>query len=407
MVSNLGNEARAAQRKKQKARESKAALIRETLLFKIKRLKATSDEKFGDRFNFLVCTKLDELESEGLVFLQGQSRLAIAQKIVEGQLEEEIGDSDLENYLTDKIRGQEKKKLAKLLESGCEFLGNEEKAICFTAVMFEIKERQTDAIWQERKLREIIAAGLNGEEINLISVLCCINQFDQSNYTLVPNLQAFQDNPKLEPVPLILNELIQVKKLLESQEIKVKLTIYVADTDYTEIGQFGEVTKANLENLETYLDNLNAFLNQRDPETQILPISQLTDGNPLYEEVRLRVLEKVIGFKDQDFTQRWYKKFETAVERVTESQGKRKLFSSRNLRKKALEITRRIWAVNAAQGAIFAQLSKNTILISTERRERDQNYVIDKKTGDIFPPVLYILRAAENWNRKLKEQMIR
>lgn len=71
------------------------------------------------------------------------------------------------------------------------------------------------------------------------------------------------------------------------------------------------------------------------------------------------------------------------------------------MRSASLRIAKNIWAVNAAQGAIFSQMGANTILLSTEKRARDQNYVINSETAQDFPPVLYILSAAEKWNRKL------
>lgn len=313
-----------------------------------------------------------------------------------------IDDQSIEEYLYQKGIAQKIKNLESFLAVGLEKFGDPQEVVAFTALRFEIEEGKTDDIWGRKKFQEIIEVGLKGESINLITMLCCINQFDLAGgYTLAPDLFAYLKNPKLEPVPLIVDELISVVQFFEYYGIKTTLTIYISDTDYTEIGQFGPVNEANLKNLQEYLVNLKNYVAAKRPDVKVLPISSLTDNNSLYQEVKTRVLGNVAAFKNQDFAREWYRKFEDAFERVTESQVKRKLFPKNEIRRKSLEITRKIWAVNAAQGAVFGTLGPNTIVISTERRERDQNYIIDKTSRENFPPVIYILRAAEMWNRKL------
>lgn len=357
-------------------------------------------------FNRLVCQKLDFLEAKSEPIPTGQSKLGYAGTIVKNEIESIISDQEIEAYLVKKLQNQKSKRLEKILESALQRFLNPEKATAYAALLFEIQERKTDNIWQQPKFEKIIAKGLGSETISLISMLCCINQFGLAGgYTLVPDLFAYRQNTKLEPVPLIIDELVSVVDFFGYYGIKANLTLYVSDTDYTEIGQFGKVTPGNLVNLQEYLQNLKAYTNNRNPQVQVIPISALTNNNSLYLEVKTRVLKNVTRFKDPDFEREWYPKFEEAFERVSESQIKRKLFPANEIRGKSLEITRMIWAVNAAQGTVLGTLGENTILVSTERRERDQNYIIDRSAKEKLPPVIYILRAAEMWNRKLTGKM--
>ena len=302
-----------------------------------------------------------------------------AERIVEEELEKEIDDKDIEEYLSMTLKSQEEKRLRALLSRNLGKVENPEKALVLTSILFEIDQIKTDKVWGTDKFERILLAGLNGEKVNLITMLCLINQFDyKGGYTAVVDLDEYLKNPKLEPIPLIVDELVLVIKFLRFYGINTSLTIYIADTDYIEIGQYGPVNESNVQNIRKYIENLKQYL-RNVPKTDITPISEVTTSNLQYQEVKARVLKNTRNFKDPDFEREWYKKFEDALEKVSESQSKKRLFPPNDLRKKSLEITRNIWACNAGQGAIFAALGKNTILISTERRERDTNYVIDKE----------------------------
>lgn len=402
IANTVSYETRAAIRKKAKAEEEKRGIKSEALNSLAGVLKSSPDDEYQDTYNRRVCQKLDQIETSGEPIPKGQAKLEYAEEIVRQEIELTISDQNLVDYLASKIQKQKEARLKFLLSAGLKILENPELTIDYASLMYEIQERETDTSWPGGKLQNVITTGLRGESINLISMLCCINKFNLAGgYTLVPDLDAYLENPKLEPVPLIVDELLAVKRFFEFYEIKANLTIYISDTDYTEVGQFGSVCPENLRNLQVYLENLGAYVTSKNVAVKVIPISALTDNNLQYEEVKARVLANVTKFKDTDFEREWYRKFETAMEKVYETQAKRKLFSPAEMRRKALEITRMIWAVNAAQGAVFATLGSDTILISTERRERDQNYIIDKEARSGFPATIYILKAAERWNRKL------
>ncbi len=402
IISTLSYEARAAiKRKSQALLQEREKIKQEVLAARVKELRTTPDARYGDTYNKMVCLKLDALEASGEIAEQS-NKLGYADKIVRQEMLESLGNQQIKEYLQQKLEDQKKKKLTNYLKRGVELLNDPEKALNYAALMFELSQRKTDETWQAKKLEEIVAAALRGDQINFISMLCCINQFDYNGgYTLVPDLFAYQSNPKLEPVPLIIDEMVGIIELFKFYGADSRLTMYVADTDYTEIGQYGTVTEGNLNNLNQYLKNLADYL-ARYEGVQVAPISDLTSGSQVYQEVKSRVLENVQSFKDPDFSREWYPKFEQAFEKVYESQVKKGLFSNEEVLKKSQTIIKNIWAVNAAQGAIFGSLGSNTVLLSTERRERDQNYVIDKGSRSSFPPVLYVLNVAEIWNRKLK-----
>lgn len=299
---------------------------------------------------------------------------------------------------------QRSKKLDSFIKQGIKRLSNPEKALVFTTIMFEIDERKTDNIWQKKKLEETVTRGINGEPINLISVLCCINEYDYTgSFAVVPDLFAYQRNPKLEPIPLVVDELITVRQFFEFYGIDTRLTIYVSDTEYTEVDKFGPVTPEILKALGGYVSNLRAYVSEQDSKTKATPISTLTD-NSLYRAAKEKILRQVTNWKDTEFTKQWYQAFERYFEAMSERITKRKIFPENEVRKKSLDITRRRWAVNAAEGAVFGALGPNTILVSTEQRKRDQNYVIDKEARKNFPPVIYVLKATEEWNRKLTKK---
>lgn len=368
---------------------------KETINAKVNSLKSTpSNEKYGDEFNRIVCTTADNL----------MVSLPEAELIVKTKIENNVTEQDIKEYIFKSLSERKLKQLKSTLQKNIQKLGDADKALILTSIQYEIDKIKTDNIWGSDKFERIILNGLNGETVNLITMLCLINQFDYNGgYTVNPNLNAYLKNGKLEPIPLIINEIISVSNFLNYYDIDSKIEIYIADTDYTEIKGFGKVTDSNVNNINIYLDNIKTYLKD-NRNVSVMPISQITDNSELYINVKNEILKNVQNFKDYDFSREWYQKFEEAVERMFESQSKRKIFSKDEMRQKALEITRSIWACNAAQGAVLGTLDPNTILISTERRERDINYTIDKRSKQNFPPVLYVLKAAENWNRKIVQK---
>ncbi|KKP57677.1 MAG: hypothetical protein UR48_C0012G0005 [Microgenomates group bacterium GW2011_GWD1_33_9] len=370
-------------------------LKREALDSKINYLKQTpSNDSYGDNFNRLVCQTADKLDLS----------LPDAEKVIKKDIENKITGQDIEKYLNTTLYNQRISQLKRSLLKYIEDMGDEEKGLTLTSIQYEINRIKTDNIWGSNRFEQIIFNGLEGGKINLITVLCLINEFDyKGGYTSNPNLNAYLDNPKLEAIPLIIDEMLLIPNFFEYYGIQSNLTIYIADTDYSEIGEFGPVNLKNLQNIKDYIVNVKQYL-QNSRGIVIKPISELTNENPVYQKVKLEILEKVKNFKDYDFAREWYQKFEDDVERRFESQTKRKIFAENEIRQKTLELTRSIWACNAAQGVILGTLDQNTILISTERRERDVNYTIGKSSRENFPPVLYILKAAENWNRKLVQK---
>ena len=290
-------------------------------------------------------------------------------------------------------------RLSRLLETG---------GPNFAALIYELDRRKTDDTWEQKnKLQEVIRRGLSGEKIDIVTMLCTINEFDyQGGYNLNPDLFAYQKNPKVEPVPLIIDEMASIVRLFQYYGINCSLNAYVADTDYTEIGANGPVIDSNISNLQEYLKNLKDYICKFDGLVFVDAISSITDNSPIYQDVKVRVLNLVTKRRDVDFNRIWGQKWEDDVERRCETFGKKKLYSVSDVRKKSLEVAQNIWAVNAAQGAVFSNLGPNTILLSSERRSRDANYVVDNQTTANFPPVLYILNAAENWNRKIIDKSI-
>jgi len=359
-------------------------------------LKSTpSDDNYGDEFNRTVCITADNLRVS----------LPEAELIIKNEIRNNTTEQDIETYIFNLLSEKKIKQLKSTLQKNIQKLGDTDKSLTLTSIQYEIDKIKTDNIWGSDKFERIILNGLNGETVNLITMLCLVNQFDYNGgYTVNPNLDAYLKNEKLEPIPLIINEILLVSNFLRYYNIDSKLNIYIADTDYTEIKGFGKVTDTNVNNIKMYINNIKTYL-KNNINVSVTPISQITDNSELYINVKNEILKNVQNFKDYDFSREWYQKFEESVERMFESQSKRKIFSKDEMRQKALEITRSIWACNAAQGAVLGTLDPNTILISTERRERDINYTIDKRSRQNFPPVLYVLKAAENWNRKIVQKV--
>lgn len=400
LTENLTFEAKKLLRRQATAQTQLQQLKSQVLESAVLTLKRGKSDKYGDVFNEKVSQQLDEFLTTNQPIPQ-ENKLAFAEKVVRQKISDKATLDDITKFLEDKLIEETQKKLRARFDKARRQIADDRRLIKYCSLLYEIDCQKTDDTWGVNKFEQLIISALKGREINLVTVLCTINEFDYSgSYRLVPDPFAYKQNPKLEAVPLIIDELSLIQKFFRYYGVANRLTIYVADTDYTEIGQYGPVTPENLANLEAYLENLRKYT-ARLENVDIEPISAITNNNPVYLETKQRVLENVTNFKNEKFTNRWYRRFEQAVEKVSESQAKKKLFPENEMRKKSLAITRNIWAANAGQGAVFSQMGDNTLFISTERRERDTNYVTDEDATSNFPPVLYILKSAENWNRKL------
>lgn len=404
---SIGYETRAAIKRKETGKVAKTKYQQEIVRFKLNQLKRQPDPDYKDTYNQLVCQRLDQLEASGQVFPESISKLDFVASQIEQEMVTQVADEDIIAMLAGREAAKLRQRLTRQAEFSWQQLGNREQATNFAALMFELEQRKTDEVWNGTRFRQIVMRGLQGEKLDLVTMLCTINEFPpEGGYRLNPDLFAYQQNPKVEPVPLIIDEMASLVSLFGYYEVNCQLTMYVADTDYTEIKANGPVTGDNLVNLDSYLANLKQYITKYDVPLSVKPISEVTNSNPIYNATKERVSRWVNGEDDLDFNRLWYQKFEKDVEKRNETIEKKKLFAPSELRKKSLEIARNIWAVNAAQGAYFSTLGENTVIISTERRERDQNYIVDKEATKNFPPVIYVLQAAEKWNRKIVDQTI-
>lgn len=390
-------------RRQTKARVELDKLVGEASLQKIKVLRQTPDSTYSDAFEALICKLLDSYEASGFVFPEGVNRLAFCQKNVIQDLKASITDEEIMDYMARKSEVKLEKRLADLVNRGLVKTCDPEKAQLFAMIIFELEQRKTDDIWQGKvfKFEDVVARAINGETINFITMLCLVNKYADGNYTSVSDIFAYLKNPelKLKPVPEIIREIKSLTDLFKFYSINTNLTVYVADTDYTETGRYGPVTRDNLKNIQEYIKNLKIFTAGLSTEIKVIPFSEVCSESQTYALVKEKVLKNVTSFKDIDFEREWYSKFEEAVEKIAESQLKKKLYEKSEARKRSLEITRNIWACNAAEGAIFSKLGPNTIFISAEKRERDGNYVIDKTAKQNFPPVIYALQSTQSWYR--------
>ena len=351
--------------------------------YKINYLKrqATNDE-YKDTFNKLVCELADNQKL----------RLPEAQQVVINTITQNTKDEDVLTFLTQKYIDQKTNNLKASLKKMLNKLAPD-IASKLILLLFEIDRVKTDKTWSNR-FEDLLVRALSGEKINFISMLCLNNIFEDGRCITVPELDGYLVNPKLEKITLALEEMKQIQRMFEYYGINSSLTIYVANTDYTEIGQYGQVFEDNLKNINAYIQNLKLYAKKLDPNTSVLPISEITDKNLLYATVKKRVLNNLsFTSNEPDFIQRWYGRYEESVEQIIEGQVKKGLVQKgEDISRKGVEITKMLWAVNAAQGAVFSNLGPNTILLSTERRSRDTNYVIDKESTKNFPSVLYILK---------------
>lgn len=329
------------------------------------------------------------------------------QQAVGSQMASQEIDNKIIDLLVNREYSKQIQKLSRLVQVGFQKLGSQEKAVNFAALIYEIDRRKTDDTWKQNILQETILRGLAGTPINLISIICTINEFDyQGGCNLNPNLDTYKNNSKVEPVPLIIDEMASIISLFEYYQVNSNFTIYVADTDYTEVGSYGPLTSKNSQNIKDYLANLSQYVKKYDGSISIAPISSITNDNVLYQTVKTKVQEWVTIRQNSDFNRRLGKKFEEVAEKISEALIKKKFFSSDLIKDESVKMAQRNWAVNAAQGAVLSRLSENSLFVSTERTERDVNYLIDLGTTATFPPLLYILNAAEKWNRKYIDKTI-
>lgn len=318
--------------------------------------------------------------------------MAFAQTIVDQELLSQISDQELIEFSTQKTIEQQQSQLLRWFNQGLTRLPNPEKAAAFAGILFEIEQRIKEPVWGGNKLKEIIIAGLSGERLNLVSMLCCINVYDyKGKYGLDSNLYAYKQKPQLPNIPSILDQLIDFRQLLESYGITTDLFIFIADTEYTQVEKFGPITPEILETLEKYTNEVRTYVSSKDNQTSVDPISELVDQDKQYQKIKTRVLGQVTRWQDREFSEKWYLRFERYLESMNQRIGKRKIFSDSEVGQKSLEITRRRWAVNAAEGAVISSLGENVIVLSTETRKKDQTYVIDEETSKQFPPVIYII----------------
>ncbi len=392
----------AIKRKKQ-ARIALNNLSNEVLAYKIRALRDLPSMDYSDYFEEMVCKRLDLLEEEGYEFPDNKSRLAFTQEVIQEELRRNITDEDVVEYLAEENEKRMKTWLEKVLSKGLEKINNPDDAITFVTIMFELDQRKTDDIRQNKiKFEDILVRAISGESVNLITMLCLINKYDnKGGYESISDLFAYAKNPelKLKPVPKIIQEMLNLVNLLQFNSIKSNLTIFVADTDYTETGRYGSVTAENLENIKLYVENLVNYSKTLSDQITIIPFSEISKDDSQYKNIKSEIVKNLTSFRDPDFDRDWNRKFQEAVDKIAESQKKKKLFPENQIRQKSLEITRNIWACNAAEGSVFCNLGKNIIFVSTEKRERDENYVINKWVRDNLPPVLYVLQTTQDWYR--------
>lgn len=393
-ANTIGYETRAVIKRQQTANSKKTAYKQEVATIKIKRLQQEPDPEYGDAYNRLVCLRGNKF---------GTTDLKSVRQIIDSEIIGQVSDTEIINMLTFREIAKQIQRLSLLINIGLTKLNNPEKAIALAALVYELDRIKTDDVWEQKiRLQEIIFNGLNGNQIYFVTMLCTINEFDyQGSYNLNPNLNAYKNNPKVEPVPLIIDEMASIVNLFQFYGINCSLNMFVADTDYTEIGANGPITDTNLANLKKYMTNLKDYVIKYNNQVNADTISSVTDNNSLYQATKTKILEWVVKRRNDDFNRTWGQKWEDNVESRSETFGKKKLCPPGDIRRESLRVAQNIWAVNAAQGAIFSNLGQNTIILSTERRNRDANYVVDKETTADFPPVLYVLKAAENWNRKI------
>ncbi|MBI2465561.1 hypothetical protein HYV64_05450 [Candidatus Shapirobacteria bacterium] len=404
----IGYETRAAIRRQQGAIDRKLKYQKEIAGREISRLKQQPDPEYDDLYNRLICQQLDNLESLGQRIPNDTPKLEYSRQLIDQNIISQISDDEIVNLISTRELIKQKQRLANTLQQGLSKTSNPEKALQFTGLLFEIDRLKTDDTWEQKiRLPEVVVKGLSGESVDLTTMLCTINEFDyQGGYTLNPNLDTYKSNPKVEPVPLIIDEMADKVDLFENYGINAGLQMYVADTDYTEIGANGPVTPKNLANLEQYMANLREYIKKYNGRLSVEKISNLTNNNPIYDKTVRRVMTQVSALRDTDFNRTWGNKFEEDVERRYDTFAKKKLYPVNIMRQESLKVARNIWAVNAGQGAVFSNIGENTVLLSTERRSRDQNYVVDREATVKFPPTIYVLEAAENWNRKIVNKEI-
>jgi len=404
LLSTLRNESRAAIRTAKTAEEEKFRLEEQVWRDKIKKLKKIPDLEYGDQFNRLVCQRLDLLEANDETIPENKPGLVYAQEIIEVEIKDGIDDQDLVNYLAQKEIDKKQTRTVKAIQRAQTQTDSLKQTLALTTIMLQVRERQVEGAWNTKKLQEVVLSGLRGNPIQLISVICCINEYDgQGGCSVNPNINTYLEKPKAYPIPLLIDELIATRLFLESYGINATIKILVPDTEYTEVEKFGPKKDTILQQVATFTQNVRTYAEKNDPSRKsfVMPISSLVGQMPIYQKVKQEILKQVTSWNDPEFSRRWYQMFERYSEAMSERVTKRKIFPKDQVRTKSLEITRRRWAVNAAEGAVFSNLGENTIIISSESRERDTIYTVSKKTKAKFPPIIYLIKATQRWNQQL------
>ena len=219
IADNLVYETKKAIAKKQNAQTELEKVKKQTFDNKLLKLKKqNTGDDYGDEYNRRVCKCADQMSIS----------LSEANEIVRNEIYINISSSDMESFLVDTYENQALKRLNNLVNKCQQRLSDPEKAFKLASILFELDLIKTDEIWNGKKFKESLFNGLNGETINLVTMLCLINEFDYNGgYQAVPNLNAYKTNSKLEAIPLILNELNQVKEFFEYYQIDTTLIIFV------------------------------------------------------------------------------------------------------------------------------------------------------------------------------------
>ncbi|MBU2592111.1 MAG: hypothetical protein ABH867_03375 [Patescibacteria group bacterium] len=293
LISTLNYEAKKANQRAKNAIEEKRKIRKQVLGVKIKSFKQVGDEEYGDLFNRMVCQKLNRLQEQGASLPPTKPALAYAQTIVEEEIGQGVTDEDLILFLAQREEEKKRKRFERNREESLRIFGNSELSFAYASIMFEIEERQVEAVWNTKNLREIIVRGLKGEPVRLISVICCINQYDgRGGCSINPDIYTYQKNPAVYPIPLIVDELIATRRFFEFYGINATLNIYVPDTEYTEVEKFGPIGPETSQQLFLYTGNLQKYASQRDllGKTAIGLISALMTNNPSYQEIKAKIL---------------------------------------------------------------------------------------------------------------------
>ena len=193
----VGYETRAAVKRQQTAVDKKSKYQQEITATKIKRLQSQSDPQYGDAYNRLVCERGDR---------ENTTDLNAVNKLIVMEIAKQVSDAEIIQMLTDREVDKQKQRVLQSFNTAIPRLGNQEKAAAYALLSFELDRRKTDNTWETKiRFQDVILRGLQDESINIVTMLCTINEFNyQGGYNLNPDLNTYQQNPSVEPVPLII-----------------------------------------------------------------------------------------------------------------------------------------------------------------------------------------------------------